>query len=37
MDLHAGPDPGLLRHPVDNLFAAPLFGRDIQERFAAAT
>jgi ribose-phosphate pyrophosphokinase len=34
MDLHAGQIQGFFDIPVDNLFAAPLFGRDIQERFA---
>ena len=34
MDLHAAQIQGFFDIPVDNLFAAPLFGRDIQERFA---
>ena len=34
MDLHAGQIQGFFDVPVDNLFAAPLFARDIQERFA---
>lgn len=34
MDLHAGQIQGFFDIPVDNLFAAPLFSRDIQERFA---
>jgi ribose-phosphate pyrophosphokinase len=34
MDLHAGQIQGFFDIPVDNLFAAPLFARDIQERFA---
>ena len=33
MDLHAGQIQGFFDIPVDNLFAAPLFSRDIQERF----
>jgi ribose-phosphate pyrophosphokinase len=33
MDLHAGQIQGFFDIPVDNLFAAPLFARDIQERF----
>ncbi|MBE9606649.1 ribose-phosphate pyrophosphokinase [Acetobacteraceae bacterium H6797] len=33
-DLHAGQIQGFFDIPVDNLFAAPLFARDIQERFA---
>ncbi|HEX2941328.1 MAG TPA: ribose-phosphate pyrophosphokinase [Rhodopila sp.] len=32
MDLHAGQIQGFFDIPVDNLFAAPLFSRDIQER-----
>jgi len=35
MDLHAGQIQGFFDIPVDNLFAAPLFGRDIQEQFRA--
>ncbi|MBV9735502.1 MAG: ribose-phosphate pyrophosphokinase [Acidisphaera sp.] len=34
MDLHAGQIQGFFDIPVDNLFAAPLFARDIRERFA---
>jgi ribose-phosphate pyrophosphokinase len=34
MDLHAGQIQGFFDIPVDNLFAAPLFSRDIQERYA---
>jgi ribose-phosphate pyrophosphokinase len=34
MDLHAGQIQGFFDIPVDNLFAAPLFSRDIQDRFA---
>ncbi len=33
MDLHAGQIQGFFDIPVDNLFAAPLFTRDIQERY----
>jgi ribose-phosphate pyrophosphokinase len=33
MDLHAGQIQGFFDIPVDNLIAAPLFGRDIQERY----
>ena len=33
MDLHAGQIQGFFDIPVDNLFAAPLFARDIQEQF----
>lgn len=33
MDLHAGQIQGFFDIPVDNLYAAPLFSRDIQERF----
>ena len=33
MDLHAAQIQGFFDIPVDNLFAAPLFARDIQERF----
>jgi ribose-phosphate pyrophosphokinase len=34
MDLHAGQIQGFFDIPVDNLQAAPLFARDIQERYA---
>jgi ribose-phosphate pyrophosphokinase len=34
MDLHAGQIQGFFDIPVDNLYAAPLFARDISERFA---
>jgi ribose-phosphate pyrophosphokinase len=34
MDLHAGQIQGFFDIPVDNLPAAPLFSRDIEERFA---
>lgn len=34
MDLHAAQIQGFFDIPVDNLFAAPLFSRDIQERYA---
>jgi ribose-phosphate pyrophosphokinase len=34
MDLHAGQIQGFFDIPVDNLYAEPLFARDIQERFA---
>src|SRR5271166_1062115 len=34
MDLHAGQIQGFFDIPVDNLPAAPLFARDIEERFA---
>ena len=34
LDLHAGQIQGFFDIPVDNLYAAPLFARDIQERFA---
>jgi len=34
MDLHAGQIQGFFDIPVDNMFAAPLFTRDIQERYA---
>jgi ribose-phosphate pyrophosphokinase len=34
IDLHAGQIQGFFDIPVDNLYAAPLFSRDIQERFA---
>ncbi|MCR0984615.1 ribose-phosphate pyrophosphokinase [Roseomonas populi] len=33
LDLHAGQIQGFFDIPVDNLFAAPLFARDIQERY----
>ena len=33
MDLHAGQIQGFFDIPVDNLFAAPLFARDIKERY----
>jgi ribose-phosphate pyrophosphokinase len=33
MDLHAGQIQGFFDIPVDNLYAAPLFARDIQTRF----
>jgi len=33
LDLHAGQIQGFFDIPVDNLFAAPLFARDIGERF----
>jgi len=33
MDLHAGQIQGFFDIPVDNLFAAPLFARDIQDRY----
>ncbi len=33
MDLHAGQIQGFFDIPVDNLFAAPLFVRDIRERY----
>jgi ribose-phosphate pyrophosphokinase len=33
MDLHAGQIQGFFDIPVDNLYAAPLFARDIQERY----
>lgn len=33
MDLHAGQIQGFFDIPVDNLYAAPLFVRDIQDRF----
>ncbi|WP_428374457.1 ribose-phosphate pyrophosphokinase [Lichenicoccus sp.] len=35
MDLHAGQIQGFFDIPVDNLFAAPLFTRDIRERYPA--
>ena len=34
MDLHAGQIQGFFDIPVDNMQAAPLFARDIQERYA---
>ena len=34
MDLHAGQIQGFFDIPVDNLYAGPLFSRDIQDRFA---
>ncbi|MGH7159873.1 MAG: ribose-phosphate pyrophosphokinase [Acetobacteraceae bacterium] len=34
MDLHAGQIQGFFDIPVDNLYAQPLFSRDIQERYA---
>jgi ribose-phosphate pyrophosphokinase len=34
MDLHAGQIQGFFDIPVDNLYAAPLFSHDIEERFA---
>ena len=34
MDLHAGQIQGFFDIPVDNLYAGPLFSRDIQNRFA---
>jgi len=34
MDLHAGQIQGFFDIPVDNLIAAPLFAKDIQERYA---
>ena len=33
MDLHAGQIQGFFDIPVDNMFAAPLFARDIQDRY----
>jgi ribose-phosphate pyrophosphokinase len=33
MDLHAGQIQGFFDIPVDNLYAAPLFSRDIEERY----
>jgi ribose-phosphate pyrophosphokinase len=33
MDLHAGQIQGFYAIPVDNLYSAPLFSRDIQERY----
>lgn len=37
LDLHAGQIQGFFDIPVDNLYAAPLFSRDIEERFAGRT
>ncbi len=37
MDLHAGQIQGFFDIPVDNLPAAPLFSRDIEERFEGRT
>jgi ribose-phosphate pyrophosphokinase len=34
MDLHAGQIQGFFDIPVDNMYAAPMFARDIQERYA---
>ena len=34
LDLHAGQIQGFFDIPVDNLYAAPFFARDIQERYA---
>ena len=34
MDLHAGQIQGFFDIPVDNLYAAPLFSRDIQDHYA---
>jgi ribose-phosphate pyrophosphokinase len=34
LDLHAGQIQGFFDIPVDNLYAAPLFARDIQSRYA---
>ena len=36
LDLHAGQIQGFFDIPTDNLFAAPTFARDIQERFDTA-
>jgi ribose-phosphate pyrophosphokinase len=36
MDLHAGQIQGFFDIPVDNLYAAPLFSRDIEERFGGS-
>ena len=33
MDLHSGQIQGFFDIPVDNLYAAPLFSRDIHDRF----
>ena len=37
LDLHAGQIQGFFDIPVDNLYAAPLFSHDIEERFAGRT
>lgn len=37
LDLHAGQIQGFFDIPVDNLFAAPLFSRDIESRFSGRT
>jgi ribose-phosphate pyrophosphokinase len=37
LDLHAGQIQGFFDIPVDNLQAAPLFSRDIKERYAGAS
>ena len=37
MDLHAGQIQGLFDIPVDNLFGAPLFSRDIQDHYNGRT
>ena len=37
MDLHAAQIQGFFDIPVDNLYAAPLFSRDIQELYRGAT
>ena len=37
LDLHAGQIQGFFDIPVDNLYAAPLFSRDIETRFAGRT
>ncbi len=34
LDLHAGQIQGFFDIPLDNLFSAPVFSRDIEERFA---
>ncbi len=34
LDLHAGQIQGFFEVPTDNLFAAPVFAKDIQERYA---
>ena len=36
MDLHAAQIQGFFDIPVDNLYAAPLFSRDIQERYSGS-
>ena len=36
LDLHAGQIQGFFDIPVDNLYAAPLFARDIKERYGSA-